>query len=100
MQSLIKNFAGVLGLTLGAVLFSTSVYANPIVYNAITDFPVTDAGEVPYYVDTGRQALAINAAQVSFRDRFARAEVVYDGQPGVFQFTLVALAERDCLLVL
>lgn len=95
MQSAISKFAGMACVMFWALFSSTLATANTITYNALTDFPIIDAGEVPYYRDEARQALAINAAQVQFRDRFARAEVVYDGQPGVYQITLVALAEVD-----
>lgn len=77
------------------LFFAVHVNADVVTYQATTDFPVIDAGEVPYYVDEGRQALAINAANVEFRDRFAKAEVVFDGQPGIYQIALVALAEND-----
>jgi len=77
------------------ILSASHVQAETISYQAITDFPKTNAGEVPFYVDQARHALAINAAVVSQRNRFAKAEVVFDGQPGVYQFTLIAIAEND-----
>lgn len=65
-------------------------------YAAATDFPIIDAGIVPYYSEApGRASLAINAAIQSFRDLFARAEVVYDGAEGIHDITIVALAELD-----
>ena len=65
-------------------------------YAATTDFPVTDAGLVPYYSEApGRPSLAINAADETYRDLFARAEVVYDGVEGLHDLTIVALAELD-----
>lgn len=78
-----------------AMLLSASINAATVSYQAITDFPIIDAGDVPYYVDTGRQALAINAAMVEHRNRFAQATAVFDGQPGIYQLTLVAIAELD-----
>ncbi|MFK7992872.1 MAG: hypothetical protein AB8B87_01960 [Granulosicoccus sp.] len=77
------------------LFFSAVAGAETVSYKAISDFPVTNAGEVPYYVDQARQALAINAAVVEQRNRFARAEVVFDGQPGIYRITLIALAELD-----
>ncbi|MFK7859410.1 MAG: hypothetical protein AB8B64_11325 [Granulosicoccus sp.] len=78
-----------------SLFFSVAANADTTTYLAISDFPVIDAGEVPFYRDQARQALAVNAAVVDYRDRFAKAEVVFDGQPGIYQFTLVAIAEND-----
>lgn len=65
-------------------------------YAATTDFPVTDVGLAPYYSEApGRLSLAINAANESYRDLFARAEVTYDGNEGIHDITIVALAELD-----
>lgn len=76
--------------------FFSDAHADTRTYEATTDFPVIDAGVVPYYSEApGRPSLAINAAIESHRDVFARAEVVYDGNEGVHDFTLVALAELD-----
>ena len=82
-------------LTGCALLFSSHVNADTVIYNAIEDFPVLDAGEVPYYVDQVRGALAVDASVVAYRDRFAKAEVVFDGQPGIYQIVLIGLAEND-----
>lgn len=71
-------------------------YANTLTFQATIDFPVIDAGEVPYYKDSpARNALAINAAIEEYREKFARAEVIYDGQPGRFDMTIIGLAELD-----
>ena len=76
--------------------FFSNAFADTRTYEATTDFPVIDAGEVPYYSEApGRPSLAINAAIEAYRDVFARAEVIYDGNEGVHDFTLVALAELD-----
>ena len=64
-------------------------------YDAITDFPAINAGEVPYYKDTARNALAINAATVANRDKYARATVPFDGAAGVYDATITALGETD-----
>jgi len=66
-----------------------------LVVNAIDDFPVTDAGHVPYYSETSRNALAINAADPLLRDRFARAETTFTGVSGNYDLTIVGLAELD-----
>lgn len=70
--------------------------ADTRTYQATTDFPVIDAGDVPYYSEApNRPSLAINAANEAYRGIFARAEVVYDGMEGVHDLTLVSLAELD-----
>jgi hypothetical protein len=71
-------------------------YSDTRTYAATTDFPVIDTGLVPYYSEApARLSLAINAADESYRDLFARAEVVYDGNEGTHDITIVALAELD-----
>lgn len=84
-----------LALLMGGVKTSVS-HADTLTYNAITDFPIIDAGVVPYYRDSPiRNALAVNAAVAEYRDKFARAEVVYDAQAGRFDMTIIGLAELD-----
>ncbi len=83
------------------VFYATAAYTNIVVadtrtYQATTDFPILDAGAAPYYSEEpNRPSLAINAENVEYRDVFARAEVVYDGNEGIHELTLVALAELD-----
>ncbi len=69
--------------------------ADPIVYRAISDFGDVEAGDVPYYKDMPRAALAINAAIVSYRDKFARALTPFQGPGGTYDVTLTTLAEFD-----
>ena len=66
-----------------------------IVYKALTDFPVTDAGEVPYYKDNFRQALAIDASVVAYRDKWAGAERTFDGPSGTYDVTITTVMEED-----
>jgi len=82
---------------LGALVLSTSASAATIEYQAITDFPAIDAGAVPYYRDLGdsRNVLAINAANDSYRDLFARATVTFDGVEGHYDVTVTTLSEID-----
>ena len=85
-------------LALCACLFSVtgSVVAATLTFEATSDFPVIDAGEVPYYSEApGRGSLAINAAKVDYRDKFARATMVFEGPAGFFDITLITLAELD-----
>jgi len=63
--------------------------------SAIDDFPIRDAGTVPYYVDSARGALAINAADESHRNTLAQAETTFNGVSGRYDITLVGLAELD-----
>lgn len=82
------------------ILLSALVCAGPVaaattVLEATVDFPIIDSGTVPYYRHTARDALAINAADPSYRDVFARAETTYSGASGVFDITLMGLAELD-----
>ncbi|MFK7889844.1 MAG: hypothetical protein AB8B63_03430 [Granulosicoccus sp.] len=73
-----------------------SVAADTIVYEATLDFPDIEAGEVPYYSEApGRASLAINAANIGYREKFARATTVYTGDTGYFNITLNTLAELD-----
>ncbi len=70
--------------------------AATLSFEATTAFPVIDAGEVPYYSEApGRSSLAINAAKVEYRDKFARASMVFEGPSGLFDITLTTLAELD-----
>jgi hypothetical protein len=71
-----------------------SEFGPALVYEATTDFPNIDAGEVPYYKET-RPALAIDAANVAYRDKFARAQRTFDGAAGNYDVTITALRELD-----
>jgi hypothetical protein len=66
-----------------------------IVYNAIDDFPVINAGDIPYYEDNGNDALAIAANIVSNRTGFARATRSFDGPSGSYDVTITTLTEED-----
>ncbi|MDZ8117706.1 PKD domain-containing protein [Pontiella agarivorans] len=74
---------------------SERISTESYVYEAVNDFPVITAGEVNYYKDNGNNALAINAATVSNRDKFARAETTFSGSTGVYDVTITALQELD-----
>ena len=68
---------------------------NPLVYDATTDFSETAGGEVPYYVDATRNALAIDASVIANRGKFARATTTFTGTPGTYDVTIRALQETD-----
>lgn len=85
-----------LAVAIIAGLISQNTVADTRTYQATTDFPIIDAGAVPYYSEEpDRPSLAINAAIEAYRDVFAQASVVYDGSEGLHDLTLVALAELD-----
>lgn len=67
----------------------------PVVYKALTDFPDIAAGDVPYYKDNNRSALAIDAANVSYREKFARAVRLFDGTSALYDVTLTTVQEED-----
>ncbi len=81
--------------TVNAMPESATDGAIPGVYRATNDFPNITAGEVPYYVDAARNALAINAANTSYRGKFARAQLTYGGASGNFNVTITTLTEED-----
>ncbi|PQJ72626.1 hypothetical protein [Polaribacter butkevichii] len=64
-------------------------------YLAIKDFANINAGEVHYYKDKVRKALAIKASVVVDRDKFAKAETIFTGKDGAYNITLNTLAEFD-----
>jgi hypothetical protein len=67
---------------------------QPMTLSAIKDFEfVVGDGFVPGYIDKGRKALAINAAQ--HQNKFAAAEGKYKGKPGKYDLVLNALTETD-----
>ncbi|MGQ7843655.1 hypothetical protein ACUNV4_04180 [Granulosicoccus sp. 3-233] len=88
--------ATVMALWATSTLGSPTVHADIHLFEAVNDFPVIDAGEVPYYSEAPRRAsLAINAAREDFRNRFARATLQYEGESDFYDITLTALAELD-----
>ncbi|MEO0795571.1 MAG: hypothetical protein AAFX93_10425 [Verrucomicrobiota bacterium] len=66
-----------------------------IIYDATEDFSSINTGEVPYYVDNGNDALAINAGNTNYRDKFARAQLTFDGQSGRYDITITTMTEED-----
>ncbi len=68
--------------------------ADPMTLSAMKDFKfVVGDGFVLGYIDKGRKALAINAAQ--HQNKFAAAEGKYKGKPGKYDLVLNALTETD-----
>jgi len=65
-----------------------------ITFVSIKDFPNTTGGEVPYYKEK-RGTLSINAAKPAYRDKFAKAEMIYPGAPGNYSVTITTYPEFD-----
>ena len=85
-------------MTALAAAWTLPAFAETYEFGAASDFPVINAGEIPYYRDTAngkRDWLAINAANEAYRDRFARAETTFDGIAGSYTVTITALGETD-----
>lgn len=82
----------VFATALGAV---TPLYAETFTFEAVTDFTDINAGEVPYYRHNGVNALAINAATEAYRDKFARATLIFAEAGGTYDVTITSLGETD-----
>jgi len=50
---------------------------------------------VPFYRDAKRRALAINAANRGLRNKWARAETIFNGTSGTYDATITTLLEKD-----
>lgn len=81
--------------TLGLICATAPVSADDYSYKATEDFTDINAGVVPYYIDTARDVLAIDAAIEDYRDKFAQASVLFTGLSGIYDVTIVALGEID-----
>ena len=81
--------------TIAAMMVINPLWAETHTFEAITDFTDIDAGEVPYYRHNGVNALAINAAIEDFRDKFARATLVFEQESGLYDVTITSLGETD-----
>jgi hypothetical protein len=68
---------------------------DPLVLWATTNFPNINAGAVPAYKDNARNALAIDAANESYRGQFAAAVTTFAGTAGTYNLTLTTLTETD-----
>jgi hypothetical protein len=66
-----------------------------LTYVALEDFPVTDAGAVPYYEDTVNSCLAIDASIEEDRTLFAQASRTFGGVSGVYDVRITTLTEED-----
>lgn len=64
-------------------------------FSALKDFKNKNAGEVPYYIDKQRKALAINAANESYRGKWARATQEFKGKSAKYDIVITTLTEED-----
>ena len=80
-------------------IFTGTAKTSPVTgsyhFVAVDDFDDIATGVVPYYKDTARNALAINAARRSKRDEFASATTTFYGTQNVYDIQLTTLAEFD-----
>lgn len=68
---------------------------SQIILKATTDFATINGGAVPYYKDTTRGALAIDASNTAYRDKFASATAPFSGAAGTYTATILAMGETD-----
>ena len=59
------------------------------------NFSNINAGVVPFYIDDNRNALAIDASNASYRNKYARATTTFEGNAGTYDLTLTTLQETD-----
>lgn len=79
------------------VIASTQQHKNQsvITYYATKDFAQLNAGDVPYYIDKGNNAIGIDARKVEYRGLFARALKSFEGPSGDYDITITAMTEED-----
>ncbi len=80
-----------------ALPLSALVPTAPVSFDALTDFDITTvaSGEVPYYKDTVRGALAIDASNLTYRDKFAQAILSESVSAGTYDVSITAMGELD-----
>ncbi|MFS4467835.1 DUF5060 domain-containing protein [Maribacter sp. 2210JD10-5] len=67
-----------------------------LVLNALGDFKINPSGAPStYYKDERNNALAINAANKSLRDKFAIAKTIFSGESGTYRLSLATMTEND-----
>lgn len=89
------KFVVKIATTIAALMAINPLWAATYTFEAVTDFTDINAGDVPYYRHNGINALAINAADESYRDKFARATLDFAEVSGVYDVTITALGETD-----
>lgn len=69
--------------------------AQSVTLDATEDFSVLNAGEVPYYIDKGNDALGIDARKIEYRNLFARATTPFVGSSNLYDVTFTYMTEED-----
>lgn len=85
-------------VALGAAIFSlpsASFAVSKYTLNSTTDFPNLGNNGIEFYRDTKYRALAINAANPRYRNKWARAETTFSGVTAAYDITINTLTERD-----
>jgi hypothetical protein len=64
---------------------------------ALSDFAINTSNntETSYYRDESNGVLAINAADINQRNKFAKATSVFKGENGLYKVSFVTIAEND-----
>jgi hypothetical protein len=78
-----------------SIIKESSFAKKQITLEALNHFTNINTGEIPFYKDIKNNALAINAAIESNRDKFAKASTLHNGATGTYDVTLTTLAEVD-----
>lgn len=74
----------------------TEITSYKKIIRAIDDFNIENTGVIPFYQHNVKQALAINAVNTEYRNKYAYAEYeVTAKDAGTHQLTLVTLSEID-----
>lgn len=66
-----------------------------LVYDAIDDFKILDAGQIPYYQDLRNDSLGIDARILEYRNLFARATITFEGVSDNYDVSINPLTEED-----
>ncbi|MEM0964587.1 MAG: DUF5060 domain-containing protein [Verrucomicrobiota bacterium] len=68
-----------------------------IIYNAVTDFTIQPAvdGRTIYNANSASDFLAIDASDEDKRGKFARAALIFNGAPGVYDVDITTITEED-----
>ncbi|MBD3314443.1 MAG: hypothetical protein GF344_01540, partial [Chitinivibrionales bacterium] len=65
------------------------------VIKAVDFTTIEVSGFIPYYRDNSNDALAVDASNVNYRDKFAAAQHTFSGTAGTYDITITTLTEID-----
>ena len=63
--------------------------------NALKDFTVSQNSEAVYYIDKKTKVLGINAGNKNYRDVYASAKMIFNGETGMYKAMFVSFIEND-----